>query len=355
MSKFILAGVGTVQLFDPSNGELIVSSKTLTESGVTFSISEEEIRGGLANAKLGSYFHDSAMKLKLTDALFNLQYLALTTGSTITMGTDVMTQEQVTLTVANKVTVSQTPQDFAGLGTIGWISESGKDSWSKIEFDADTKTANVDFAKGSTVCVKYIKNDASSELFTVNSDFIPSQCYALLTLPLFKAGTENVTTYTSSSKVGEVQVEIPNFIVGVEGQELSLTASGSATTSLSGSACVTFTGNEGCNDSGYYAKLKQITYNKDEFADVKSIVIADSDIDLASEETQNIKVYAIYGGIVAPKLIDNSKITFTSSETSVATVDVNGTVTAVSSGESIVECVVTNKPSLVAKAVVTVE
>ena len=55
------------------------------------------------------------------------------------------------------------------------------------------------------------------------------------------------------------------------------------------------------------------------------------------------------------KLIDNSKITFTSSETSVATVDVSGTVTAVSSGESIVECVVTNKPSLVAKAVVTVE
>ena len=29
MSKFILAGVGTVQLFDPSNGELIVGSKTL--------------------------------------------------------------------------------------------------------------------------------------------------------------------------------------------------------------------------------------------------------------------------------------------------------------------------------------
>ena len=52
------------------------------------------------------------------------------------------------------------------------------------------------------------------------------------------------------------------------------------------------------------------------YASPKINAFADSDIDLASEETQNIKVYAIYGGIVAPKLIDNSKITFTSSKTS---------------------------------------
>ena len=36
--KFILAGVGTIQLFNPSDGDLIVTSKTLTESGLSFTV-----------------------------------------------------------------------------------------------------------------------------------------------------------------------------------------------------------------------------------------------------------------------------------------------------------------------------
>lgn len=354
-NKFILAGVGTIQLFDPSSGDLIVTSKTLTESGISFSVTEEEIRAGLANAKIGSYFHDSAMNLTLTDALFSLQYLALTTGSTITVGSNVMTQEQVVLDEANKVVVSETPQNFYTLGPIGWVTVAGRDDCRKVEFDPITKTASVDLPQGTTVCVKYIKRDVSSEQFTVNSDFIPSQCYALLTLPLFKAGTDNVTSYTSSSKVGEIQVEIPNFIVGVEGQELSLTSSGASTTSLSGSALVTYTGNEGCNDSGYYAKLKQIVYNKDEFADVKSIVVADSNVELAVGESQRLQVYAIYGGTIAPKLIENAKLTITSDTQDKASVNAEGIVEGVASGTAIIEVVVTTRPELNAKAVVTVE
>ena len=60
-SKFILAGVGDIQLFDQSTGEIIVTSKTLTDSGINFSVTAEDIRGGKANAILGKYFHDTAM------------------------------------------------------------------------------------------------------------------------------------------------------------------------------------------------------------------------------------------------------------------------------------------------------
>ena len=45
-SKFILAGVGDIQLFDQSSGEIIVTSKTLTDSGINFSVTAEDIRGG---------------------------------------------------------------------------------------------------------------------------------------------------------------------------------------------------------------------------------------------------------------------------------------------------------------------
>lgn len=354
--RFILAGVGSVQLFRQDTGELIVTSKTLTDSGINFTLTAEDIRGGMANKLLGQYFHDSGMGLTLTDSLFSMQYLALNVGGELKGGADVLITEPRTVTTAEQVDTTHTPRPFGNFGTIGWYTIVGKEQWIKITFDADGIARNVRGLKvGDKICVKYMKEDASAEQFTVSSAFIPTQCYALLTLPLFKAGTE-ATTYASSSKVGEVQVEIPNFILA-GAQDISLTASGASTTALSGNALATFSDAEGCDGDGYYAKLKQITYNKDEFADVKTIVIADSDIDLTVDDKQTIQVYAIYGGIKAPKLIDNSKITFTTSQDSIATVGShNGEVTAISVGEAIIEAVITdpNHSDLVAKAVVTV-
>ena len=237
-----------------------------------------------------------------------------------------------------------------------WYRLPSSDSWSKITFDATTKTANVSgLASGTTVCVKYIHTDASASQFVVSSAFIPDQVHAVLTLPLFKATVGSDNSYTSSSKVGEVQVDIPNFLLA-GAQELSLSSSGAATTALSGSALATYTGQEGCSDAGYYAILKQIVYNKDEWADVKAIVIADSDIDLAPLETQTLEVYALYSGVKAPRLIENSKLTFTSSSDSVAEVGANtGIVTAVADGTANIEVVVTGHSDLNAMCVVTVE
>ena len=72
--KFILAGVGNVTLYDQGSGDMIVTSKTLTDSGINFTITAEDIRGGMANKLLGQYFHDSGMGLTLTDSLFSLEY-----------------------------------------------------------------------------------------------------------------------------------------------------------------------------------------------------------------------------------------------------------------------------------------
>lgn len=355
MSKFVLASVGTVQFFDQSSGDLIVTSKTLVDSGINFSVTAEDIRGGMANALLSRYLHDSAMALTLTDALFDFSYMALNVGGTIQTGADILTLEQVTTTEANKITVKDTPQKFGNFGVIGWYSLPSEDNWTKITFDADTKTANVaDLPQGTTVCVKYTKTDASAEQFTVSSAFIPAQVYGVLTLPLFKSGTDT-KQYSNSSKVGEVQVEIPNFMFDGN-MELALTSAGTTTTPLSGNALATFTGSEGCDSNdGCYAKLKQVTYNKDEFADVKAIVVADANVELLANEVQTLQIYAIYSGIKAPKLIDNSKLVFVSSNDTYATVDQTGKVEAKAQGSATIEIHVKTKQSLQTAAVVTVE
>lgn len=309
----------------------------------------------MGNSLLSMYLHDSAMALTMTDSLFCLDYLSLQTGSLIQAGADILTVEQVTTTVANKITVKDTPQKFGQFGVIGWYALSGSDDWTTITFDQDTKTANVaDLPQGTTVCVKYTKTDASAEQFTVSSAFIPAQVYAVITLPLFKSGTDS-KQFSNSSKVGEIQVEIPNFMFD-GAVDLALTSSGATTTPLSGHALATFTGLEGCDSNdGYYAKLKQVTYNKDEFADVKAIVVADANLELKAMETQTLQVYAIYSGIKAPKLIDNSKLTFTSSNDTYASVDAKGVVTANAQGHADIEIVVKNKNTLMTAAVVDVQ
>ena len=47
--SYLVAGVGTIQLFDPSTNALILTSKTLTEEGLNFSSTAEEARGGAGN------------------------------------------------------------------------------------------------------------------------------------------------------------------------------------------------------------------------------------------------------------------------------------------------------------------
>ena len=95
-------------------------------------------------------------------------------------------------------------------------------------------------------------------------------------------------------------------------------------------------------------------YGKSVFDNVVSLAVADSDIDLTTGETQTIKVYAIYSDGTVPSIVDNSLLTFTSSDDTIALVDTDGVVTAQATGSANIEIVATDHTSLSAYAVVTV-
>ena len=351
--SYLVAGVGTVQLFDPSTHALILTSKTLTNEGLNFSSSAEEARGGAGNALLGKYYHDSSLALTLTDQLFDLQYLSLNCGGAITAAADIMTNEQVTVATAGEITVAQTPVNFMG-GTYGWYKapSEGDDKYKLITFNG--KTATVEGVKvGDVYCVKYFYNNASARQFVVNTAYVPSIVYAVATFPLFKAGT-STEQYTASSQVGEIQVTIPNF--QLEGaQELSLTSGGISTASLNGSALATYSGNSGCSDKGYYAVISEVIYAKNAFDNVVSIAVADSDIDLHVDDTQTLVVYGIYSDGTAPSILDNSLFSFSSSDETKATVtEHGGVVTGEAVGTATITVVATGHTELCAYAVATV-
>ncbi|MGL5647756.1 MAG: hypothetical protein ACRDDY_07890, partial [Clostridium sp.] len=209
----------------------------------------------------------------------------LSVGGNIIVGGESIADEQVTVATANTIAVQGTPIAWGDLGTIGWYTLPGESNWTKITFNG--KSATVSGLKvGDKVCVRYnATNDALRE-FVVPAAIIPAECKAVLTTPLFQAEAKNFTT---SSKVGDLIVEIPRFLLS-GAQDLTLNMSGASTTNLSGSALAAFTGNEGCNDYGYYAKIKEIIYGKQFYEGLFDLAIANGTV----KNGDVVNVYGLY-------------------------------------------------------------
>lgn len=256
MSNYILAGVGTIEAFTQSSTQptKIFTSKTLQESGISISVTAEDIRGGLSNPLLGRYFHDSILEANITDALFNLQYLALNVGGEVVIGGSSLVTETVTAG-SGTLTVQGTPVAFGTAGTVGWYTPAGQEDWAPLTFEGKVATATV--TSGTDYCVRYNANDAGIQEFVVPSAIIPSEVHLVMTYPLFAGGT-SPEAISTSSQVGELIVDIPRFQFAGN-VELSLTSSGAATSNLSGSALASYT-TANCNDMGTYGTVKQKIY-----------------------------------------------------------------------------------------------
>lgn len=348
MNSYILGSVGYAEGF--LNGQRVLKSKTLLNNSISFSVNPTEVRGGEGNALIGTLFFDSTFNMSLEDSTFALEYLALKTGSNITTGVTDWATEQITVATANEITVTGTPVDFGGFGKVGFYRVAGSEEEHQITFNG--KTASVTgLTVGTKVCVTYNANNANGREIKISSNFVPSELYLLVHTPLFKAGSNSTS---ESQKVGEVVIEIPRFLIDPSG-DLSLTSNGVATVPLSGSAQVSYDTTDSCDNKGFYGRIKEIVNNADILASAKNIVVEDSDIELAVDEEQTLVVWALFDGLTSAKRLDNADLTFTSGSGTVASVSSAGVVKGLANGTSIIDVVVTSHPTLVAKAVVTVE
>lgn len=310
---------------------------------------------GLANGLIGKYFHDSILNATLTDAVYSMEYLSLKMGAAITVGSNGITLESITTTAANEITVAGTPVELQGLGLVGWYALQGSDDWKKITFVGNKATV-ADLPMGTAVCVKYCADEDAARQFIVPTNIIPTELMMILQFPLFRAGDESLT---QSYKVGTLEVKIPRFLPDPT-LELSLTATGAATVSFSGTA-LPYKSSTGCqNDGGNYAIFTEIIDGADWTDGLTALAIDNADVQLNNGDSTTLQVWGIYGaaGNVSTKPIDNAKITFTSDKDSVATINNKGVVTAAGAGSAQIKAVATataGKPNPIeAYAIVTV-
>lgn len=348
MSKYILAGA-IKGMFMSKTGQMIFTTQTTQENTFSISVDSEDIRGGLANPLLGRYFYNSIMEASITDALFSLDYLASVVGGEVTVGGDAITDETVTVTTANTITVTGTPVDWQGVGTIGWYRTPDSDTYTTITFTGKNATV-ANLPVGTTVCVQYIATNDALKEFTVPSSIIPKEGVYIVKGALFSAGSEG---NTQSSQVGELIVTVPRFQLSGS-TEISMSSSGASTTTLNGSALASYSGStNSCSDIGKYATIQEVIYGANWYDSLVAMAVNDADFTMNANDTKTLEVIGIYEG-GSTGVIDNANLTFTSGTQATATVANTGIVTAVASGTSNIKIVATGKTEIEAIATVTV-
>ena len=281
MSKYYIGGVATVSAFN--NGEHLFTAKTLTDSSINISVSNEEIRGGEGAQLLGKFFHTTVFNLSLTDALFDFEYIMKQTGSELSGSTDTVTWKTYTATYNSnnsrwEITFGngETPAtlDFDGLYTVTKII-AWSDQYNLHSIELTQSAGNVYYISGGVTGVSTEATDFcvtcpiatnGTRQIKVNAMYYPAEFSLIMRAKLFSGDACKVS---DGQAAGEVVIEIPRF--QLDGTiDLAMAMTSPATYSLNGSALANGCG---CDDKPWYAKITEVIYGSDPYAGYNGIVI----------------------------------------------------------------------------------
>ena len=348
--QHFLAGVGRALLF--KGNDLIGVAKTLTESTFDFSITAEDVRGGQGNGLLGRYFHDSNMQVTLVDAMFDLQYMALSLGVNLESGGLSVKEEELAVGTDGTVTASETPVAFNG-SMIGWYKKPSDTEWSIGTFTG-SKMAISGASQSDPYCVKYFYINENAKSIKIKSQYVPSELHVVIMNDLYSG---DVGSQSDATRYGRLITDIPRLQMDGN-QTLNLTATSAATINLTGSALAVLSGDT-CEDDPYYGTMTEEIYGAKWQDDVVALAVENSDIELAKSASETLIVRAVFGAGMASQRKDNSNFTFSvvstpASTATGTTVDTKGVVKAgTQAGVAVIQVVLTGE-SNVAPAFVTV-
>ena len=320
-------------------------AKTLTESTFDFSITAEDVRGGQGNGLLGRYFHDSNMQVTLVDAMFDLQYMALSLGVNLESGGLSVKEEELAVGTDSTVTASETPVAFNG-SMIGWYKKPSDTEWSIGTFTG-SKMAISGASQNDPYCVKYFYINENAKSIKIKSQYVPSELHVVIMNDLYSG---DVGSQSDATRYGRLITDIPRLQMDGN-QTLNLTATSAATINLTGSALAVLSGDT-CEDDPYYGTMTEEIYGAKWQDDVVALAVENSEIELATTESEALIVRAVFGAGMASQRKDNSNFTFSVATTPASTatgttVDNKGVVKAGSqAGVAVIQVVLTGAPDV---------
>ena len=343
MAEKFLANVGTALIF--RGNEFVGVGNTLTENTFSFSASPNEVRGGASNPLLGRWFSDSTLNVTITNATFKLEYLAWSLGATIEQGGTSFyesTGAGETVVTAGQIELKNKPAAFNGT-MIGWYKKPADAGWSigAITESGSKYYLTIAGAQPNDVyCIKYPYMDENARMMAIPADFAPEELHIVLLNDLYNA---DINVDASASKVGRLITDIPRL--GLDpSQDLTLNATSSAPTQLTGTA-LRYVASEGCTADASYGTMTEQIYGAKWQDSVVALAVENADMELGASKTETAIVRVVYGGSVASQRKANSNFAFAKVSGN-ATVNNEGVVNSGASGGSVISVTLTGYPTV---------
>ena len=336
-----------------SGDQLIGIGKTLSDTTFNTSITAEEVRGGPGNLLYGQYFHDSSLTVSITDAMFNLRYVAANLGVDVTKGGITVYESGKAgeaVTTPGQIALTNTPVAFDG-SVIGWYKKPADDNWTVATINGETMLVPGAIA-GESYCIKYFYQNENAESITIKAQFSPKVLHLVLINDLYSGSAADVAA--SSSKYGRLITDIPNF--QLDGNvNLAWAATSAATVPLNGKA-LAYDESTSCEEDPVYGTMTQEVFGAKWQDDVIALAIENADMELANNGSEQIIVRAVFGGNIASQRKDAANFTFAVATGSATYIDVDNTgkVTAKAAGTGYVTVTLKENTAIQAVAEVTV-
>lgn len=213
--KRFAGSVGTADIY--YQNALIASANTLTDSTITISTTQDEIRGGMYAPVQFTFTHDASIKVALTDIIWDRHYLELQLGATFGEDGDnrAYTSESDKCTEGGKLTLQHAPvaMDLGcgeSLCLIAYREEGTTDAWKTVDQGTTPSqtVSDAGFTANKSYCVRYAFNNVAALKATIYSHIVPAEVRLVIRAPLF-AG--DVCGASNGTAAGEVQYVLPRF------------------------------------------------------------------------------------------------------------------------------------------------
>ena len=286
MTNEFLVSVADVILRDPTTGNALAYGKANISSAITLSMQSADVRAGINNPLLYSYYHTREMSVKVEQATFDETILALNVGATVSVGAvNVLQTDCLTLSASGSGTITLTP-----VGNVSVILPSGA-----IEtVTPSTKDITVSSGASALVTAIYVTSKSADQI-TIESTEPPSIVDLTLIAEIRASDQTTVKKY--------LQVNIPRFQVAGN-YTLNLAANGVSNQALEGKALVSSATD--CTTGDSYAKVTYIPVTSS--TEYSSIAVIPSTTTWVNSTAQSVQlsVLGIRGGVYANQNITTS-------------------------------------------------
>jgi len=344
MTKKFLTSVADCYGYDDSTGALLFVGKTLLDSSIETSLGNTDVRGGRGNQLQYVYYHTAEMNITISDAQWNLEFLAVGVGANVATGNNIFTEETITL-VANAGSVAGTPLAITGSTLYGWVSHLDGHV-EKVTFTGQAFTCS-DGGATDTICIRYYAYDSASRSVTIAANIIPSQVHLVLEAQL--NSSDDV-----ANKIGVVQIDVPKATL-TGAFSISMTPDGVSSTPLAARALSSpDLQSAACVNVPVLAKITEILDDANWYDNVIGLSIQGGDFALTHPDTRTLSIWAIpsSGAAFKPPVAD---LDFTSGTVGAATVGLHtGLVTTVAAGTTLLTVAISATPTIEASATLTV-